>query len=210
MSEVAREKTPYTREQLAETLRDEIDAKFPGAVNQDMLAMLAAQIWIETANGSKLFNNNPGNLIRSNPSAASPGQWYRPTWWTDTSSKLHAKAHAKPPTAPQAFRAYMTLNDGMADYLDLLNNPRFEELIIAARAGNPVRYGEAIKASGYAPDWGPANTRNLTGLYELAKGEFFPDEPETVEVDPKDNNALAGLLAAGAVFVGAKWIFRKK
>ncbi len=210
MGEVTRVKTPYTKEQLAETLRDEIEAKFPGAVNQDLMAMITAQIWIETSSGDKLFNNNPGNLIRSNPKPTSPGFWYRPTWWTDTSSKLHAKAHASPPTAPQAFRAYMTLNDGMSDYLDLLNEPRFEGLIRAGRNGNPTQYGDAIKVSGYAPDWGPANTRTLTGLYELAKGEFFPDEPDTVEVDPKDNNALAGLLAAGAVFVGAKWIFHKK
>lgn len=211
MGEVNREHTPYERKAIADTVQDELGAMYPGAVTPDLAAMMTAQMFIETSNGRKLYNNNAGNLIRSNPSSKSPGYWFRPTWWIDTSSKLYARAHANPPTAPQAFRAYQTLNEGVQDYLKLLGTPRYEGLIAAAREGNPSAYGDAIKSSGYAPDWAQANTNNLTALFEQAKRDFFSDAPtETVEVDPKDNNALAGLLAAGAVFVGAKWIFQRR
>lgn len=171
--------------------------------------MLLAQLFLETGNGKSLTNNNPGNLI-ANPKSYK-GQWYRPTWWTDQSSKLYAKAHANPPEAPQAFRAYMTLEEGIEAYLKLLGTPRYERLIEAARKGDPALFTQEIKASGYAPDVNPVkHTPTMVSLYKTALEYFGTEEAALTEVDAADYSGIQIAMAAGLALIGVKLVFGKK
>ena len=208
MGEVARIATPYTREQLADALAVELGVAYPGAASRELSAMLLAQLFLETGNGAKMVGNNPGNLT-ANPDSYK-GQWYRPTWWTDKNSKLYAKAHANPPTAPRAFRAYLSLEDGIADYLRLLGIPRYERLIEAARKGDPALFTQEIKASGYAPDVDPVkHTPTMVSLYNTAL-TYFERGDAVQEIEATDYSALGVALAGGLAIIGVKFILGRK
>lgn len=150
-------------------------------------ALLRAHIHLENAGGRSVYQHNVGNISVSRAAQQSGVDYWAPPWRDDASSPLHQlMLEGK---EPSGFRAYPSLQAGLADYLRQLQT-RFPSML-AART--PEQFVLAWKRSGYTPRLNvEATLRNFRPLFDRYLGE------------PK--GALGGLLLAGACAYGAaKW-----
>lgn len=129
------------------------------ALSTTSVTLLGAQLLLETGRGG-VTNNNPGNLA-ANPRTYG-GDWYRPIWFDmnvvnaiqdEAKRKLYTAVHRKmlAKRAPEAFRSYPTLAQGMHAYLMLLQSERFQPILQAAATGDAEIFVRAIHETGYTP-----------------------------------------------------------
>lgn len=115
-----------------------------------------AQIWLETAQGSALWQHNVGN-ITAGPSWQ--GDIWRPNWFeepgpdaSERTRELHRLMLEG--RAPSAFRAYPSLEAGAADYVRQLDRS-FPELLRAMGSGSALTVARAVRDSAYDPSTQP-------------------------------------------------------
>jgi hypothetical protein len=141
----------------AEHARDALRASMPG-IDRESAALLLALIWVETGRGH-VVNNNVGNITASD---AWPGGAWRPPWFSDVSSPLHARMLAG--QAPSAFRAYDSLPEGFADFARVLQHT-FPTVLAAARTGDAAAFVSALHDSRYSTDY---NASHIPTFRDLA------------------------------------------
>lgn len=167
------------------------------------LPLLMSLVWIETARGKSVQNNNLGNITASENYQ---GEAWRPPWFdleggtaaTERNIKLHDLMLKG--QAPSAFRAYTILIDGAEDFIRQLER-NFPEVLEAAAEGDPTGFRDAL-AQHYSHDYKNTPPGNFESL-----AKEFGFEPR-VSV-PRGNMtrvlALAGF--AGILAYGAKTLF---
>lgn len=156
MNIVPRVSTPQSLAAIADALVNAYVVQFGREPDQTTAELLTAQIMVETASGQAIKNHSPGNISAS---ARWTGDAWRPPWFdepTETTSARDRALHAAmlEGKAPSAFRAFRTLEDGMADYVHTL--ARQFPIILAART--PSELAQAIFDSGYTRDHTPSET----------------------------------------------------
>lgn len=106
---------------------------------------LACLVGIETGQGSKCMNYNVGNIT------ASPhwtGKAWRPPWFDADEAQSDARLASlheamMAGTAPSAFRAYDSLEAGIADFAHVLTR-QFPEVLEAAKESDANRFRLAL------------------------------------------------------------------
>jgi hypothetical protein len=172
MTVVARVVTPVTMETVAPLL--ERGLVLIGEASKNLGEMLLAQIWLEQS--GRPWNWNFGNITASEDY---PTIW-RPPWY----DKAEAEATTDPARrarylalhedmlagkAPKAFRAYDSAEAGMTGYLEHLRKAA-PDILRAGKTGDPRKFAEAIRSSGYTPDLDvSAATKTLSGIVEKAR-----------------------------------------
>lgn len=195
MSTVPRQSTPATELEVVQPLLHALQDQGLDVSRQAARLMLA-QLWLESGRGQRIQNYNPGNLMArffKNGSEVSvwSGNFWRPPWFEDESHKTHSlMVDGK---EPSAFRAYPSLDEGIASYVELLS--RKAPLLEAFKSGDPSRVARAIVSTGYCPACPVSQTagtlKSLAG--DFAKSGLFNSLPD---VPPA---AGAGLLWAGVL-----------
>ena len=192
MIEVPRKTTPVDLSALAAALTRQLDPYDP-TLATSLLALIA----VETARGSKMNNWNVGNLSAS---GSYQGEVWRPSWYvvTESSSQRDLDLHAKmlAGQAPSAFRSYVSLNEGLADYLRLLQTSRYQHLWRAMAQGDDASIVAELKASGYSPDYGPAHVATFRSLRsDIEQAGYFKGEATAA--------GSRGLVIGAAILIGA-------
>lgn len=184
--------TTYSQQGLADSL-ESYASELPG-VNAAAMAIMLAQIDLETANGQALFNNNVGNVTTT----GDPNEWWQPD--SGPASKLK-------------FRSYPTLDDGMAGYVGFIKSR--PKMLSAAISGDVGAYARAIKSEGYTPDIDPVAV--AAQLYKIAaeKRKLFQRVPDGPVLRNSNASASSGSVAAiGAlvliVITGAMYLKHRK
>lgn len=158
-----------------------------GVVTQEAGRLILAQIWLETARGKSMFNNNWGNITAG---ASWTGGFWRPPWFNKADVDVLPEGEQKTRLlklhqmmlegkAPQKFRAYDSLNEGLKDYITRLNR-EFKALVEAAKTGSPDKFADAIRSSGYNRDADPTTAASLRSLMnEFERKGYFSALPKT-------------------------------
>lgn len=129
-----------------------------------MAEILLAQIWFET--GGHPNNFNVGNLFAAGFSGGAEvahfaGDAWRPPWFENPGQETGPNAfeHREMLSgrAPSAFRAYSTLETGLADWLGMMAH-KFSPLLEAAGAGDLAAFARLYRETGYCPPCEPHAT----------------------------------------------------
>lgn len=135
--------TPHTQDELAAALAAELA---PLGVTATTGALLLALVNQETGSGTKLWNENVGNITTADDSVE---------WWR---TKSGAAKGLK-------FRAYVTFDDGVRDFVRFIAaRPR---LFGASGTGDVSQFAQQIRDSKYNPDLDVAGAAPT--LFTLAK-----------------------------------------
>jgi len=135
------------------------------------LVSMLSLIWIETARGGAVKNNNLGNITSSE---TRNGDAWRPPWFdfdggdpaamTDRNLALHEKMLQG--QAPRAFRAYGSAELGAADFVRQLRSS-FPEVLEAAELGDPDVFRIALSQK-YSKDYAdPRATKSFAEFFDL-------------------------------------------
>lgn len=203
MSQVPAATTPASALTAASSLLKALRAVGLDMSRQGARLMLA-QLWFETGRGEKLRANSPGNLMArmfkgGKEVSVWDGDYWRPEWFDDETHPTHALMLAG--KEPSAFRAYPTLDAGIADYVKLIS--RKAVLLDAFKSGSPSSVASAIVSSGYCPACPSSMSKTLSSLADGFKAQnFFNSLPD---VPPR---AGTGLLWAGVMGATAFIFFR--
>ena len=139
------------------TSRDAVAAAVSKAIRSNgiapgVLPLMLAQIWLETASGGSLWQNNVGNITAGEKWT---GAVWRPGWYevNQDSTPRQVRLHAEmlKGQAPRAFRAYRTLQAGAADYVRRLKF-EFPPVLKAMATGEALETARAIRDSKYCSD----------------------------------------------------------
>lgn len=188
---------------IVDTIKTPVDLRTLAMALQDILTepvvrleSLLALIAVETGNGAKMNNFNVGNISASE---SYTGNARRPGWFTitDSSSASDIDLHARMlrGEAPSAFRAYDSLEQGIRDYVDLLQRSRYQHLWAVMAQGDDSSMVAELKASGYSPDYGPQHVATFTSLRkQIREAGYFGNT---------SSSGLKPLLVGGAILIGA-------
>ena len=98
--------------------------------------VLAAQVSLETAHGSAMYNNNFGGIKGASPRG-------------ETANYMtHEVLGGQDVTLQQGFRAYQSIDEGARDYVHVLQT-RFPQAYAQAVTGNVDGFAHALKQSHY-------------------------------------------------------------
>lgn len=142
--------TPLGEEVAARELARAFSAVVHTDASPAALAVLWAQWAHETARGRRMHGYNFAGIKGRGPSGASVVVWTREGRGTGELVK-------------RTFRAYRTPAEGARDYLDLLAS-RYPSALRAARAGDVVRFVNALDSGGYFTADSQDYLRALTSL----------------------------------------------
>lgn len=185
MSEVARVATVPSEDAAVKAIGIQVLPSI-GVVTQEAGRLILAQVWLETGRGKSMFNNNWGNITAG---GSWLGDFWRPPWFNkveldalpngDRKTKLLAlHQQMLEGRAPQKFRAYNSMLDGLRDYTARLNR-EFHALVDAAKTGSPDKYADAIRSSGYNKDADPSTAASLRSLMnEFEHKGYFSNLPK--------------------------------
>lgn len=196
MNIVPRVATPHGAPALGAALLTAYTREFGRGPDRTTAELLLAQILIETARGAAIKNNSPGNISANSKWG---GDAWRPPWFdepTESTSERNRKLHAemKAGRAPSAFRAFATLDLGMADYVRTLS--RQFPTILAART--PEELAQAIFDSGYTRDHKPAEVApTLAALVGNIREIGIFDDLTVRDAAPKAPALEAAAAASG-------------
>jgi hypothetical protein len=140
------------------------------------LDVLAAQVSLETAHGSAMFNYNFGGIKGASPSG-------------ETAHYLtHEVENGHELTVDQGFRAYGSLDEGARDYVNVLA-ARFPGAFSKAASGDVDGFAHALKQAHYytasEQDY-DAGLRAAAGLPAATSplAGAFPSTPMVAQADP--------------------------
>jgi peptidoglycan hydrolase-like protein with peptidoglycan-binding domain len=185
MPEVSRVATPLAEDSAVKAISIQVLPSI-GVVTQEAGRLILAQMWLETGRGKSLFNNNVGNITAG---ASWLGDFWRPPWFNKASIDAMAEGEQKTRLlalhqamlegkAPQKFRAYNSMLDGLRDYTARLNR-EFHAIVDAAKTGSPEAYADAIRSSGYNKDADPSTAASLRSLMnEFEHKGYFASLPK--------------------------------
>ncbi len=186
-----------------EQMLDAIEVAWTSAIGeppkQATLALVLAHWALETGRGKSMKNFNVGNI--KEPDVNKPHTYFQ-TWeqFPAVTADRYLKERPKtckllgvdatgkfkrlafyPNDAMCRFRSYTTLEDGVADYLSLLQR-RFTRAWPALVVGDPLKYVLALKAQGYMT----ADVSSYYRAINLLFSEYMAlikagDMPETIE-----------------------------
>ncbi len=115
---------------------------------KSQIAVLWSQNALETGLTSFMWCNNVGNVKY----VASPGDteaihycMLKNVWEIINGQKVYFQ----PPNPATWFRAFDTLEDGVAFFFDLLRNHRYQAAWTAVLAGDPASFAHLLRAAGY-------------------------------------------------------------
>jgi hypothetical protein len=161
VAELPAARTPLTRDATAAALVPAYVRVFGAPPDRSRAELLLAQVWLENANGQSIIDHNIGNLTTS---ATSGADYWRPPWFdldavnalpdTDPNKAryLSLNARMQAGTAPSAFRAFDTFDQGFDAWLHLLATPAKAPILAAASSGDADAFAKAIFDTGYCPD----------------------------------------------------------
>jgi hypothetical protein len=157
--------TPMSRDELRAGI-----AQSAPTWTSNQVEMFTALALIETAQGKKVIQYNIGNIAAGGYVAGVEKLWttaniWRPAWYEDTASPLHATMLAG--KAPSAFRAYHDKQEGINAFVATLQSKRYDALREAAKAGDVAAFVRELKA--YSPDYGP---KHVTSFESLTAGRL--------------------------------------
>jgi len=172
---------PATRAPLA--ARDvalALDAAFRAAgAAMPIQAIELFTVLTQVETGGHATCNNVGNLsaggFYNGAEHINYPTYWRPPWYsvsTDNAKLLALHDRMLKGTAPSAFRAYQTVEAGIADFVGLIVR-KFGNLVDAARSGDVHEFRLALD-TGYSPDYTEAHERTFTSLVNAyrANGVF--------------------------------------
>ncbi len=180
MTDVPATRTPFTADELVGALRFAWHAQLGGAPTRETLAVLAAQIAFETANGTECVCWNIGNFKWY--SGAPAACMFGTTEWVGS-----------PPHRIQmrgSFAAYPDLATGIGAYLHALYT-RWTTAWHSVVAGDPDGFARGLKAQGYytAPvEQYVAGVRHWFAFYVARLGgdadKTLPEVPHIPSIAP--------------------------
>ena len=191
------------------TSRDAVAAAVSKAIRSNgiepgVLPLMLAQIWLETASGGSLWQNNVGNITAGEKSWSGPV--WRPSWYEldESSSPRQIRLHAAmlKGEAPSAFRAYPTLEAGASDYVRRIKFD-FSPVLKAMKTGRARDTARAIQDSNYCPDCElEKTTRTLISLRDSWRPWLREHDYPT---DAKPGGIGRALIFYGAIATAA-WL----
>lgn len=135
--EVAARKTVTSTADIRAALARAHQAATGEAAPAPLLDMLTAHVSHETALGTRMFNYNFGGIKGKSPAGDTARYMTREV--TPAGEEVHISA---------PFRAYSSLDQGAADYVDVMRS-RFPEAFAQASTGDPAAFAAALKRRGY-------------------------------------------------------------
>lgn len=154
------ERTPVTIEQMRDALGNAWRAQFGEEPNDRALIVLVAHWSLETGSGASMWCFNVGN-IKGRPNGSDGHSW---TFFRCNEIINGNVQWFDPPHPQTCFRAYESLDEGVADYLALVHR-RFFKSWPAVVNGDPAAYARALKAQHYYTANEAAYTRTLVNLF---------------------------------------------
>lgn len=209
-SEVIRTRTPLSTRQIVDGLSGAYLELEGQDIPERLLESLTVLVLIETDHGRALDNNNSGN-VSANPSTYG-GYYFRPRWYalteasTDRDRELHQLMLDK--KAPEAFRAYMTAQDGFKDYLRHFLADKRRPLLEAFEAGNAAAMVAELQRF-YSPDYNSDHVDTINRLQaELrAEGYFAPPSSRGTPGPTSGHDVGRALLAIVAIGSAGAYLF---
>lgn len=162
--EVPRLATPLTQSETAQIFLPAFQSVFGRDPSFEEGSLLLALLWNENARGRSIIQYNWGNLSSSGHADAT---FWRPPWYFEPGT-LHDRMLAG--GAPSAFRAFPSHEAGAHAWLDLLNEPRYSNVIEAAQSGDSEKFAQAV-AQKYCAD---PECKLLGPTYEQLASEAAP------------------------------------
>ncbi len=135
--EVAAKKTVTAPAQVRAALAKAHQEVTGEPASNQLLDILTAHVSLETAGGARMFNYNFGGIKGKSPAGE-----------TARYMTHEVLANGEKKAMSQPFRAYSTLEEGAADYLQVMR-ARFPEALDQARGGDPAAFASALKRRGY-------------------------------------------------------------
>lgn len=142
---VPAQRTPASKEDFLSAIRQIWPQLFPEIeLTEQGLNILWAHVALETGNLSSTMNYNLGNA-KATPEASRSGKWTGFPCGENLNGKSY-KFTAKHPMC--YFRAFDTLEEGVASYLSMMGN-NFRAALVEAMSGNVDEFANELKESGY-------------------------------------------------------------
>lgn len=210
MNIVPRISTPLTASNAAAAVVRAYREVFGDDPTKRVLVALLSLVWIETAQGTAVKNNNFGNISAGRNFA---GDAWRPPWFdfdggtavTEQNINLHERMLRG--EAPEAFRAYATEELGARDYVRVLR-ASFPEVLAAAELDDADAFRVALSQK-YSQDYrDPRATATLQSFFDEFDRRIV-DRPgdELVGPDAPKGHVLGPVLVALGVAGVAGAIF---
>lgn len=143
-------RTSYTADQLIEGLIKGWFKEFNVIPSKESVGVLYAQNALETGGTVSMWNNNWANIKyvpNANPDLDTGKNYMMlANVWEIVNGK---KIIYQPPNQATWFRAFDTLEDGVAFHLDFLRNKRYKNSWSAVESGNPAAFAHLLKLAGY-------------------------------------------------------------
>jgi flagellum-specific peptidoglycan hydrolase FlgJ len=148
-NQVGLKKTPFSLQDIANIAYKVCKDSFGENLSKEQTDLIVSQISLETAGGQKTYNNNVGNLKKTNSDR-----------YDYVVFDTHEYEEKESKSQKAKFRAYNTLEDGVKDYLNLIHSKSI--VWDALKSGDSLSFAHALKVTGYftAPEEQYANTLN--------------------------------------------------
>jgi hypothetical protein len=141
-------KTKYSVSEMIEGFVKGWHEQFNELPSKESVGVLFAQWSLETGQGGSCWNSNFGNVKCNVASADSSVKFcYLSNVWE--TNKDGEKVYYQPPSIQCAFRAFDSLEDGMAFYLGFIKNGRYASAWTAVELGSPEAFAHLLKVKGY-------------------------------------------------------------
>lgn len=200
MNIVQRVPTPVTDTEALRIMSQDWPTVFSEAPVPDALALVLALVWIETARGTRCFNNN---LLNISAGDQWPNDAWRPPWFdfdagtnvTERNIKLHElMLQGK---APKAFRSYPSLDAGALDGLRTLKG-HYPSVVAAAKTGSADKFRVALSQL-FSADYSNVHATDTLATFQnqflATMGE--PAKPEQPIEAPGLGRGVGLVLALG-------------
>ncbi|HXN31813.1 MAG TPA: glucosaminidase domain-containing protein [Polyangiaceae bacterium] len=166
--EVQAQRTPASMGEIRAALGRALEAATGRRPNGRTLDVLAAQVSLETAHGSSMYNFNFGGIKGASQRGETANYMTREVLG---GHEVHLQ---------QGFRAYGSLDEGARDYVAVLNT-RFPQAYAQAAAGNVDGFAHALKQSHY---FTASEDQYAAGLRSAAGQSARDPSPAPIEPVP--------------------------
>jgi hypothetical protein len=181
--EVQARRTPASMGVIRAALGRAVAAATGRPANARAVDVLAAQVSLETAHGSAMYNYNFGGIKGASPDG-------------ETARYLtHEVLGGHDVTLEQGFRAYGSIDEGARDYIAVLRT-RFPQAYAQAVTGNVDGFAHALKQSHYFTASEADYAAGLRASAGPSTGEIEPSPLEPVPTDLATSAELSRVLDA--------------
>jgi len=156
-------RTSYNGQQMIEGFVRGWFKQFGTLPKKECIGVIWSQNALETGSTTSMWNNNIGNVkfVPSKNPDDDNGKTYMmlANVWEIINGQ---RVTFQPPNPATWFRAFPTLEDGVAFHLDFLKNHRYKAAWAAVEAGSPAQFAHLLKVAGYytAPESDYTNAMN--------------------------------------------------